>query len=209
MSLSTAIAELRRANPQGPESILLGSPWERALSTLLGVATNGRWADPAACAAMSVGQWIEALAEVPRGPQKAGVVKLLAAWWLTEFGDDPAPVWSRGLEHYRSSLRAIRGIGPETADRLLLWAADLPVVPVDRGLTRVLVRHGWIDWPPDDEGTQSTLLTALGTEPAELRDGVVRLQHIGAEYCGRAPRCDECPLKDHLPAGGPLQADAC
>ncbi|OYW15596.1 MAG: hypothetical protein B7Z55_14960 [Planctomycetales bacterium 12-60-4] len=164
---------------------------------------------PADVAAMSTGQLIEALEHVPRGPQKAGVWRALAQWWQATFGDDVDPAWTGSLEDYRLALRKIRGLGPEMVDRLLLFAAGLPVVPIDRATLRVLVRHGWLDLPVDDESAQATLLAAFGDSVSELQRSVLGFREIGARFCGRQPACDECPLKPLLPLEGPIDPQAC
>jgi endonuclease-3 related protein len=217
MTLSLAIAELRNS-PSSPLDAADLTAWQRCLAELLCGGNRMEslchlliveWSSPMTVAGQSLGTMLELLKPIPRGPQKAGVVKALATWWQTEFGDESQPEWSAGLEHYRTALRGIRGLGPETVDRLLLFGAGLSVVPVDRATLRIAVRHGWIDLPVSDEAAQATMLSGLGPSLAELRDGVRRLQAIGVEFCGRVPDCERCPLKLLLPAGGPLSPDAC
>jgi endonuclease III related protein len=217
MTLSSAIAALPDS-PALPLDAANLTAWQRSLAELLvGKDVLGplchllmaEWSSPTIVAGQSLAATLELLRPIPRGPQKAGVVKALAIWWQTEFGDEPDPQWSAGLEHYRTGLRALRGLGPETVDRLLLFGAGLRVVPVDRATLRVAVRHGWLDLPVSDEETQATMLSGLGSSVADLRDGVRRLHSIGAEFCGRVPDCERCPLKPFLPAGGPLSPDAC
>ncbi|MDZ4687579.1 MAG: hypothetical protein SH850_21110 [Planctomycetaceae bacterium] len=218
MSLREAVAELRNAAPSVLEAAD-DTAWQRCLTELLSghaaaseavrQVVHGELESPATVATQSLAQLLEALKPVPRGPQKAGVVKALAEWWRTEFGDETTPAWSRALEDYRCALRAIRGLGPETVDRLLLFGARLAVAPVDRATLRIAVRHGWLDLPVTDEEAQATFLAGVGRSVDELRDGVRRLHHIGAEFCGRVPDCERCPLQPFLPAGGPLSPDAC
>ncbi|HET6425594.1 MAG TPA: endonuclease III domain-containing protein [Planctomycetaceae bacterium] len=161
------------------------------------------------CAAASPASLMAALEEVPRGPQKSSVLIRLAQWWGEEFGDDDSPEWRADIEHYRAALRSIRGIGPETADRLLLFAAGRTVFPVDRAILRIAVRHGWLDWPVDDESAQSSLVSAFGSDVPEMQFAARRLKAIGAEFCGRVPKCEACPLKSWLPEPGPLFVDQC
>jgi endonuclease III len=170
---------------------------------------SGPLATAAHCAAASPSSLMAALEDVPRGPQKSSVLIRLAQWWISEFGDDDAPGWRAGLEHYRAALRSIRGIGPETADRLLLFAGGLAVFPVDRAILRIAVRHGWLDWPVDDESAQSSMLSAFGRDVPEMQHAARRLKTIGAEFCGRIPNCEACPLKAWLPEQGPLCVDQC
>ncbi len=169
----------------------------------------GPIATPGECAAASTAALMDALAAIPRGPQKATVLNRLAAWWNGEFGDDASPDWTAGLEYYRHAVRGIRGIGPETADRLLLIAAELPVFPIDRGTLRIAVRHGWLDLPVDDEQAQAAMLSTFEADAATMQQAARHLKMISARYCGRVPDCPSCPLLNFLPEGGPLHVDEC
>ncbi len=213
MSLREAVANVQQG-PARSTNPPADNAWARACAVLFDVRTepdaNGiHRKSPADIAAMSTGQLIEALAQVPRGPQKASVLKALANWWCSTFGDDVDPAWTGSLEDYRLELRKIRGLGPETVDRLLLFAARLPVIPIDRATLRVLVRHGWLDLPVEDESAQAALQAAFGTTVDEFQQAVTVFQEIGSKFCGREPLCDECPLKPLLPPGGPIDPNAC
>lgn len=105
-------------------------------------------------------------------------------------------------ETLRLELLEINGIGPETADSILLYAAERPVFVVDTYTQRVLKRHGWIEYEADYGVTQEHFQSHL--EPnAELYNEfhalLVRLGHL---YCRKTPRCDECPLQEWLPTTG-------
>jgi endonuclease III len=196
------------------------SAWWRAVSELLWsdappdmevvrALKHSPVASAATCATSATPAMLEALQSVPRGPQKASVLTRLAQWWINEFGENDDPEWRSGLEHYRQSLRAIRGIGPETADRLLVFAGNLSVFPVDRAILRIAVRHGWLDWPVDDEAAQATFLSAFDSDPGELQRASRKLRAIGAKFCGRVPQCDLCPFVRFLSEKGPLYIDQC
>jgi endonuclease-3 related protein len=84
----------------------------------------------------------------------------------------------------RKDLLALPGIGPETADAILLYALDVPAMVVDEYLRRIAVRHALV---PDDAKYVHALVV-----------------HIGKTHCGRVARCDGCPLafdlkQAHLP----------
>lgn len=218
--LRTVWLSLRESDPSAAETPEDESAWWRAVVELLwGDAVPGAevvrslklspLANAGTCAAASATSLMAALEDVPRGPQKSSVLIRLAQWWVSEFGDEDTPEWRADLEHYRAALRSIRGIGPETADRLLLFAAGLAVFPVDRAILRITVRHGWLDWPIDDESAQSSLLSAFGSDIHEMQRAARRLKALGAEFCGRVPQCDACPLKNALPEQGPFFVDQC
>ena len=196
--------------------------WSRILRVLMGLAgdhpasgalsellKSSPLATPRESAAASAGQLVELLKPIPRGPQKASVVRAVAAWWLSQFGDERSPEWSAGVSAYRESLRQIRGLGPATVDELLLFTAGLPVFPVDRTALRVAVRHGWLVLPVDDEEAQSFFVRGLGQSNLERQELSRLLGKVGEAHCGREPRCDGCPLQSVLPEGGPRDPQSC
>ncbi len=218
--LGAAWNALQRSAMTLPEREADASAWWRCVTELLWgdavpdveLARNlklGPLATAAQCAASPTAAMLEALRDVPRGPQKASVLTRLAQWWLSEFGENDSPEWRADLEHYRMALRAIRGIGPETADRLLLFAAELPVFPVDRAILRIAVRHGWLDWPVDDEAAQATFLGNFRGDVTVMQVAARQLKSLGAEFCGRTPICEKCALAPFLPEPGPLHIDQC
>jgi endonuclease-3 related protein len=164
---------------------------------------------PAQTAAASVTPIAEALAPFPRAANKAAVVLALAKWWLQTFGDELSPAWNRDLQQDRLELRQIRGLGPETVDRLLLFGAGRAVFPVDRGTLRVMVRHGWLDLPVEDDDAQSLFGSATGGDVTTMRSLARWLHRIGDTHCGRVPECAGCPLEPLLPPGGPIDPDRC
>lgn len=191
------------------------SSWIRFVQLLLNVTDeskldilkNSLLSLPATSAQATAGQLMEILAPIPRGPQKASVIRALANWWVTQFGEECSPEWSSGLQSYRESLRAIKGLGPATVDELLLFGASLTVFPVDRTALRVAVRHGWLDMPVEDE--QAQCFFVHGHSVRRLQELSRLLTKVGEAHCGREPLCEGCPLKPLLPEGGPLNPQGC
>ena len=199
-----------------------GSTWELFLRVLFGVSSDHRASDtlcelfkssalasPTETTQTPAGQLVEVLSPIPRGPQKASVVRAVAAWWLDQFGETLSPEWTRGAQFYRESLRAIRGLGPATVDELLLFAAQLKVFPVDRTALRVAVRHGWLDLPLEDDEAQSFFVRGLNQAEIDPREFSRLLTKVGESHCGREPKCEDCPLQPLLPSGGPLSPESC
>jgi endonuclease-3 related protein len=204
------------------EPLAANSTWELFLRSLFGVPIDHRANDvfsellrssalatPTETARTPAGQLVDVLAPIPRGPQKASVVRAVAAWWLNQFDEALTPQWQRGVEFYRESLRAIRGLGPATVDELLLFAAQLKVFPVDRTAIRVAVRHGWLDLPLEDDEAQSLFVRGLSQAEIDPREFSRLLTKVGESHCGREPKCDGCPLQSLLPPGGPLSPESC
>lgn len=96
----------------------------------------------------------------------------------------------------REELLGISGIGPETADSILLYALDRPVFVVDTYTARVAVRHGLIE--PDIDYTQLQYLFESNLEPDVRRFNEFHalLVRVGKDFCKPKPRCEACPLNN-------------
>lgn len=218
-NLQTAAERMRRH--YGPPTLPTAeTAWQLALKIVFDAAPGSRaeqalgkslegstLASACETARAPVATIAELLVKVPRGVQKAALVKALAAWWCRTFGDEPHPDWTGGVETYREELVRIRGLSPETADRLLLFVARLTAYPVDRASQRISVRHGWMEPQADYEEWQSFFLRGLEGSGMDPREFSLLAGRIGRDFCGPKPHCEECPLKPLLPERGPSEPE--
>jgi endonuclease III related protein len=108
----------------------------------------------------------------------------------------------------REELLAVHGIGPETADSILLYAGGLPVFVVDAYTHRIFSRHGWIAFDSDYHAIQEYFQDELPQSAPLWNEYHALLVHVGKHYCRKTkPNCRECPLASMLPEGGPLEAE--
>jgi len=105
----------------------------------------------------------------------------------------------------RERLLAINGIGPETADSMLLYAGGHQSFVIDAYTKRIFERHDWCDANDDYDALQTLCTNSLsqkrGADKLDYwRDYHAQLVVIGSRYCKpRNPNCDDCPLKRLLP----------
>jgi endonuclease-3 related protein len=100
----------------------------------------------------------------------------------------------------REELLAIKGIGPETADAILLYALEKPSFVVDTYTHRILARHNWIDAEADYHQIKDHFESELPDDPALFNEYHALLVQVGKQYCKKSdPKCDECPLQEWLP----------
>ena len=102
----------------------------------------------------------------------------------------------------REELLSINGIGPETADSILLYAAERPVFVVDSYTNRVLKRHRWIEDDADYDVLQSHFHSHLESDVPLYNEFHALIVRIGHLHCRKTPRCEECPLEQWIPEGG-------
>jgi endonuclease III related protein len=112
-------------------------------------------------------------------------------------------------ETLREELLAIKGLGPETADSILLYAAGRPVFVVDAYTRRILSRHGWSDEKAAYGEIQDLFYSQLPRDVRLFNQYHALLVNVGKNYCKRRePRCSECPLQSMLPKGRKPDAEA-
>lgn len=99
-------------------------------------------------------------------------------------------------EELRRVLLSVKGIGPETADSILLYAAERPVFVVDAYTYRILLRHELI---PEDFGyddLQQLFMDNLESDVRLFNEYHALLVCAGKEFCKKsAPKCSVCPLE--------------
>ncbi|MFO0790408.1 MAG: endonuclease III domain-containing protein [Pirellulales bacterium] len=149
----------------------------------------------------------EELAELirPAGYYQVKTKRLrnLLKFVIEEFDGSLAAMFSTSLPVLREQLLAIHGIGPETADAILLYAGGLPTFVVDTYAHRILARHGWIEYEADYHQVKDYFESELPTAAPLFNEYHALLVQVGKDYCKRTgPKCEECPLYELLPTGG-------
>jgi endonuclease III related protein len=102
----------------------------------------------------------------------------------------------------REALLAVNGIGPETADSIVLYAAGKPLFVVDAYTRRIFARLGFVagDEPYDD--VQRFFMEHLPPDAALFNDFHAQVVTLGKQVCRPRPRCAECPLAELCPRRG-------
>jgi endonuclease-3 related protein len=124
---------------------------------------------------------------------------------VEEFGGDLDRLFAGNTPVVRERLLAISGIGPETADSLLLYAGGHPSFVIDAYTKRIFSRHNWSAPRASYVELKKLCESALASKPRRQRlaywqDYHAQLVMAGKYFCRpRAPRCEPCPLKPLLP----------
>jgi len=101
------------------------------------------------------------------------------------------------LDLLREQLLMIKGIGPETADSILLYALGMPTFVVDTYTYRIFSRHQWVTEEVGYEELRAYFMDRLPEDPQLYNEYHALLVRLGKEFCKKTnPRCGECPLKD-------------
>ncbi len=100
------------------------------------------------------------------------------------------------LEESRKNLLKVNGVGPETADSILLYAARKPVFVIDTYTHRIFSRHQLVDENADYDSLQQAFLDKLPEDEALFNEYHALIVTVAKEFCKKKkPRCTNCPLQ--------------
>jgi endonuclease-3 related protein len=129
---------------------------------------------------------------------KAGRLRAFLRYLRERHGGRPRRLVTQSAPTLRAELLAIPGIGPETADAIVLYAAGRPVFVVDAYTRRILSRHRIV--PPDTgyAALQTLFMANLPRDAALFNEYHALLVRVAKEHCRAQPRCEACPLRFDL-----------
>ena len=120
---------------------------------------------------------------------------------LAKYGDDLGAFLSQQAEPLRAELLSLYGIGPETADDIVLYAAHKPTFVVDAYTVRILQRLGIKPLQETYEGYRALFRDNLPKDIQMYNEYHALLVRLGKSICRPRPLCEQCPLLDLCPTG--------
>jgi len=130
---------------------------------------------------------------------KSRVIKNLSNVILEQFNGSLNFIYSLPLEEAREKLLRLSGVGPKTADVVLIFCAGKPTLPIDTHVNRVSKRLGLAPPNAEYEGVRQALQSLYPAEdylPVHLL-----LISLGRKYCkARKPLCNTCPVNTLCPS---------
>ncbi len=139
---------------------------------------------------------------------KARKLKALVAFLDTNYDGDPSRMAGADLAQQRAELLTVYGVGPETADSILLYAAEQPVFVVDAYTRRIFSRLGLCAELVTYHDLQSLFMQHLPEDVALFNEYHALLVALGKNICQkRAPKCLDCPLRDICATGAGRNQD--
>ncbi len=129
--------------------------------------------------------------------QKAERLQVFAVWLLERFGGDIRAAAGEPLEVVRREMLSLKGIGPETADSMLLYAAGVPVFVVDSYTRRILSRHGIAAYDTPYEVLRRMFEDAIPHDADVYGEYHALIVETAKTFCRKkAADCGSCPLAD-------------
>ena len=131
--------------------------------------------------------------------QKARAINEVSRTLIQEWKGSLDSILSLPIEGARRELLQLPGVGPKTADVVLLFSARKPVIPVDTHVNRVSKRLGFAPEKGDYETVRKKLENLF--KPEDYATAHVLLILHGRKYCkSRTPLCTKCPVNTHCPS---------
>ncbi len=127
--------------------------------------------------------------------QKARRIKSFIHFVIESYDGEPKKMFEEDTDKLREKLLSIKGVGPETADSILLYAGKKPVFVVDAYTYRVLLRHGLISEDAGYEDIQKLFLRSLPKDQSLFSEYHALLVRVGKEHCRKKAVCSGCPLE--------------
>jgi endonuclease-3 related protein len=127
---------------------------------------------------------------------KAGRLRNLLQMIEDEYEGEISFLFEDSLEESRENLLGVKGVGPETADSILLYAAEKPIFVVDTYTHRVFSRHHLVEEDTDYFSLQQEFMDSLPLEVPLFNEFHALIVVVAKEFCKKSkPRCSECPLR--------------
>jgi len=139
--------------------------------------------------------------------QKAAALHSFAQWIEKAHAGSLDSLFSQGAARAREQLLAQKGIGPETADAILLYSGRQPVFVADAYTRRILKRHQLVPSQADYTAAQLFLHQHLPADETLFNEFHALLVEVAKRHCHRkVAHCEECPLGKFLENPSALEA---
>ena len=125
---------------------------------------------------------------------KARRLKNFIRFFFSEYNGSVSEMKKERVDILRRKLLNVNGIGPETADSILLYALDKPIFVVDAYTRRLLLRHGIISSDASYDDIQKVFMLHLDRSVRMFNEYHALIVRLGKDYCKVKPLCDGCPL---------------
>lgn len=126
---------------------------------------------------------------------KAKRLKNFINFLFKTYGGNLTKMRSQDGEVLRRQLLGVNGIGPETADSILLYALDKPYFVVDAYTRRIFVRHGFLKGKCEYAQVQKFFTQRLPKDRKLYNEYHALIVRLAKDFCRTKPLCDKCPLE--------------
>jgi endonuclease-3 related protein len=126
---------------------------------------------------------------------KARKLKAFVKHIIEKYDGNLQKMWDKEMQLLRTELLNIYGIGPETADSIILYASRKAIFVVDAYTKRIFVRLGYFDETVSYEQMQQFFMQNLPIEEQLFNEYHALIVGVGNNFCSsKVPKCNVCPL---------------
>jgi endonuclease-3 related protein len=127
---------------------------------------------------------------------KAGRLRNVLLMIEKFYEGDPELFFKDDMVPARENLLSVKGVGPETADSILLYACGHPIFVIDAYTYRVFSRHNLVEEETDYSTMQALLMEYLPEKTSLYNEYHALIVAVAKRYCKKTnPLCNRCPLK--------------
>ena len=127
---------------------------------------------------------------------KAKRLKEFLNFLFKNYGGSLKRMFGRPQEDLRKEILAVKGIGPETADSILLYAGGLPVFVVDAYTKRIFSRQKLLNEDTEYHQVQELFTRSLKKDVQLYNEYHALIVRLGKDFCKKTkPKCEICPIK--------------
>lgn len=127
---------------------------------------------------------------------KAKRLKSFISFLFNEYDGNLRKMGKENTSILRQKLLAVNGVGPETADSILLYAFNKPIFVVDAYTRRIFYRHNIVDRDEDYVSIQKKFMKSLRHEPQMFNEYHALIVRLGKDFCKPKPLCEQCLLNN-------------
>ena len=127
---------------------------------------------------------------------KADRLKAFIDFLWEDYGGNIKSMGTRPLDELRDQLLQVKGVGPETADSILLYGLRKPIFVIDAYTKRILSRHGIISEKASYDEAQKRFMDHLPHEESLFNEYHALIVRVGKTLCKKTPKCGICPLDE-------------
>ena len=127
---------------------------------------------------------------------KADRLKAFIDFLWEDYGGNIKRMGTRPLDELRDQLLQVKGVGPETADSILLYGLRKPIFVIDAYTKRILSRHGIISEKASYDEAQKRFMDHLPHEESLFNEYHALIVRVGKTLCKKTPKCGICPLDE-------------
>jgi endonuclease-3 related protein len=127
--------------------------------------------------------------------QKTAYLKEYCRYYVSTYGAHVQRMRAVQTQRLRKELLGLKGIGPETADSILLYALGKPVFVIDAYTRRVFSRHGLFPEKARYDDWQRFFTGRLPRSARLYNEYHALIVRLAKEYCKTRPLCNGCPLQ--------------